>query len=320
MRKRRFRSGVMYTFPGESTAFVPYIYLLFLGHVRLRDPGQSRMHSGTEEIHMLGGPVPRKQTMPKSKQCPENASPKYGAKVVVSSVKEQRGRAGRTVLPIPISRTLRKLRAVRKYISGEDRNGGCTYPSCRRLVRTINFTDALRNPVHLTQGPPGTGKSYLGVVLVRALMVIRRVWMQASPSVGSRPILVLSYKHHAKDEFLIDLLNAEEATLSGGMMHGQEFVAGNWEKGKKGKGKYRGNMGMNWAQKCGMVCMGNSGDPRLEPYTEKTSKEQTQLEECGKCFFRRWAVIPRRKESGRRKAKICNFERISYLFWIASVF
>ena len=40
-------------------------------------------------------------------------------------------------------------------------------------------------PVHLTQGPPGTGKSYLGVVIVRALMVIRSLWMSQCPEIGN---------------------------------------------------------------------------------------------------------------------------------------
>ena len=78
----------------------------------------------------------------------------------------------------------------------------------------VNFIDALRNPVHLTQGPPGTGKSYLGVVLVRAFMIIRRMWMQQNPSVGQPPILVLSYKNHAIDEFLGDLINVEQFSVS----------------------------------------------------------------------------------------------------------
>ena len=52
----------------------------------------------------------------------------------------------------------------------------------------------------------GTGKSYLGVVMVRALLIIRDMWIKISPSVGTPPILVLSYKNHAIDEFLSDLV------------------------------------------------------------------------------------------------------------------
>ncbi|KAI8896071.1 hypothetical protein BC833DRAFT_599019, partial [Globomyces pollinis-pini] len=69
-----------------------------------------------------------------------------------------------------------------------------------------SFISALRNPVHCTQGPPGTGKSYVGVVMVRALLLVRDLWMTVSPSIGRPPILVLSYKNHAIDEFLLDLI------------------------------------------------------------------------------------------------------------------
>eukprot|EP00978_Attheya_sp_CCMP212_P002566 scaffold5226_cov53-Attheya_sp.AAC.2 len=54
-----------------------------------------------------------------------------------------------------------------------------------------------------------SGKSYLGVVLVRALIIIRKFWIKKSPTVGTPPILVLSYKNHAIDEFLVDLVTAE---------------------------------------------------------------------------------------------------------------
>lgn len=90
----------------------------------------------------------------------------------------------------------------------------------RRLVELVtaatldagqfeSFMEALRFPVHCTQGPPGTGKSYLGVVVVRALLVIRDLWMKVSESVGAPPILILSYKNHAIDEFLLDLVRKE---------------------------------------------------------------------------------------------------------------
>ena len=72
-----------------------------------------------------------------------------------------------------------------------------------------SFIASLVEPVHLTQGPPGTGKSYLGVVIVQALMKIRNTWMTVCPSVGEPPILVLSYKNHAIDEFLVDLVKSE---------------------------------------------------------------------------------------------------------------
>lgn len=72
-----------------------------------------------------------------------------------------------------------------------------------------SFVSALTNSVHCTQGPPGTGKSYVGVVLTRALISIRQFWIAARPDVGTPPILVLSYKNHAIDEFVLDLVEKE---------------------------------------------------------------------------------------------------------------
>ncbi|KAL4165528.1 hypothetical protein KRP22_014238 [Phytophthora ramorum] len=72
-----------------------------------------------------------------------------------------------------------------------------------------SFTEALMYPVHCTQGPPGTGKSYLGVVVVRALLIVRDLWKMKNSDIGDPPILVLSYKNHAIDEFLLDLLRSE---------------------------------------------------------------------------------------------------------------
>ena len=95
---------------------------------------------------------------------------------------------------------------------------------------------------------PGTGKSYLGVQLVHALTIIRNYWMQVNSSVGSPPILVLSYKNHATDEFLTDLLKVMGPSLSGRSRYSSRFGAG-------------GN-----AQ---LVRMGNPGDPALAPYSER---------------------------------------------------
>ena len=72
-----------------------------------------------------------------------------------------------------------------------------------------SFLGAMTHPVHCTQGPPGTGKSYLGVVIIRALMLVRKAWMQCRPDIGSPPILVLSYKNHAIDKLAVDLVHAD---------------------------------------------------------------------------------------------------------------
>ena len=71
------------------------------------------------------------------------------------------------------------------------------------------FVGALVQSVHCIQGPPGTGKSFVGVAVVRALLYIRNIWKEVSPSAGTPPILVLSYKNHAIDEFLADLVKVE---------------------------------------------------------------------------------------------------------------
>ncbi|DBA01642.1 TPA: hypothetical protein N0F65_010293 [Lagenidium giganteum] len=72
-----------------------------------------------------------------------------------------------------------------------------------------SLVGALTHPVHCTQGPPGTGKSYLGIVLVQALLIIRQIWVKQNPWIGTPPVLVLSYKNHAIDEFLLDLIDKE---------------------------------------------------------------------------------------------------------------
>jgi len=81
----------------------------------------------------------------------------------------------------------------------------------------VGSNDTYKLPLFLNfqiVGPPGTGKSYLGVVLVRAFIVIRNLWMKSNPSVGTRPILVLSYKNHAIDEFLSDLVASERSVAN----------------------------------------------------------------------------------------------------------
>jgi hypothetical protein len=54
------------------------------------------------------------------------------------------------------------------------------------LEQLQSFLSALMLPVDLTQGPPGTGKSYLGVVLVRALLIMRKLWINLCPEVGKK--------------------------------------------------------------------------------------------------------------------------------------
>lgn len=50
--------------------------------------------------------------------------------------------------------------------------------------------------------------------MVRALIIIRELWMEKSATAGYPPILVLSYKNMAIDRFLVDLVKAEPRTLT----------------------------------------------------------------------------------------------------------
>lgn len=71
-----------------------------------------------------------------------------------------------------------------------------------------SFAMALMHSLHTCQGPPGSGKSFVGVCLVLALSKIRQfVKHKLGSSLG--PIIVLAYKNHALDEFLVDVLRAD---------------------------------------------------------------------------------------------------------------
>lgn len=117
-----------------------------------------------------------------------------------------------------------------------------------------SFAEALMYPVHCTQGPPGTGKSYLGVVVVRALLVIRDVWKLKNCEIGDPPILVLSYKNHAIDEFLLDLLRAEPTLNHNTKSSRIPYF-----------GRYHFNNGFKKLVRVGGGC----SESELEPYRER---------------------------------------------------
>lgn len=85
---------------------------------------------------------------------------------------------------------------------------------------------------------------------MHALAIIRGYWMKINSSVGSPPILVLSYKNHATDEFLVDLLKVVGTSLSGASKYGKRF------------GQFAGGNSQ-------LVRMGNPGDPSLVQYSER---------------------------------------------------
>eukprot|EP01033_Poteriospumella_lacustris_P014709 gene14709-10521_t len=91
-------------------------------------------------------------------------------------------------------------------------------PTVRSLDQTQlqAFAYGLSCDLHCTQGPPGTGKSYVGVCLVLAFIALRDILKRNGRSVG--PILTLSYKNHALDEFLLDVLRQEETLKRSGSL------------------------------------------------------------------------------------------------------
>lgn len=67
----------------------------------------------------------------------------------------------------------------------------------------IAVKQALQHRVAMIQGPPGTGKTFIGTMLVELLLsVIPPTQAQAV----KLPVLVLTYKNHVLDEFLMRLL------------------------------------------------------------------------------------------------------------------
>jgi hypothetical protein len=97
-----------------------------------------------------------------------------------------------------------------KILSSEQKRDIATEICEIKVVQTLDrtqgyaFAAGLSQTLNCTLGPPGSGKSYVGVCLVLALMKIRSFVQKLGKNVG--PIIALSYKNHALDEFLLDVL------------------------------------------------------------------------------------------------------------------
>ena len=117
----------------------------------------------------------------------------------------------------------------------------CKIAPVRSLDETqgIAFALGLLKTLHCTQGPPGTGKSYVGVCLILALIVVREVVKRKNIYVG--PIVALSYKNHALDEFLVDVLE--------------------------------NNSSLN--QRGTLIRLGKPENPKLENFTERRSEDES---------------------------------------------
>ena len=75
----------------------------------------------------------------------------------------------------------------------------------------------LKNRVVIVQGPPGTGKTFIGVRLVKVLLDLKHKDIEKDNdewcNVMKSPILVLTYKNHALDDFsrsIVHALNIEK--------------------------------------------------------------------------------------------------------------
>ena len=62
---------------------------------------------------------------------------------------------------------------------------------------------SLNKEICVIQGPPGTGKTYIGVKIVEALLINKRLW----DPICSSPILVVCFTNHALDQFLNEIID-----------------------------------------------------------------------------------------------------------------
>ena len=89
------------------------------------------------------------------------------------------------------------------------------------------LVECLQQKIGIIQGPPGTGKTFIGVKLVQLLLSL-----STKPS---GPMLVLTYKNHALDEFLKALISVgieDVARVGGGSKDGaiNEYNLNNLER------------------------------------------------------------------------------------------
>ncbi len=63
--------------------------------------------------------------------------------------------------------------------------------------QTKAFNLAIHSRLAMIQGPPGTGKTFIGIKLASVIL----------KAMISGPILVLTFKNHALDEFLKDMVD-----------------------------------------------------------------------------------------------------------------
>ncbi|XP_065186319.1 uncharacterized protein LOC135817127 [Sycon ciliatum] len=79
---------------------------------------------------------------------------------------------------------------------------------CVDLSQRKAIAHTLRHRLALIQGPPGTGKTYIGIKLVQLLLT--------ASSLKQKVFLVLTYKNHALDEFLLACMKFMRVVRAGG--------------------------------------------------------------------------------------------------------
>ncbi|XP_059152113.1 NFX1-type zinc finger-containing protein 1-like [Physella acuta] len=63
---------------------------------------------------------------------------------------------------------------------------------------------ALKHKFSIIQGPPGTGKTFIGLMVMKALLWNKQIW---TGDEEQKPILLVCYTNHALDQFLEGILN-----------------------------------------------------------------------------------------------------------------
>ncbi|CAL1546453.1 unnamed protein product [Lymnaea stagnalis] len=68
----------------------------------------------------------------------------------------------------------------------------------------VALQSALTEEFSIIQGPPGTGKTFIGLMLMKALLHNKKLWVGNDES---KPILLVCYTNHALDQFLEGILS-----------------------------------------------------------------------------------------------------------------
>ncbi|CAL1528885.1 unnamed protein product [Lymnaea stagnalis] len=74
----------------------------------------------------------------------------------------------------------------------------------------VALQSALTKEFSIIQGPPGTGKTFIGLMVMKALLHNKKLWVGNDES---KPILLVCYTNHALDQFLEEILSFFQGNL-----------------------------------------------------------------------------------------------------------